>query len=72
MQTRDATNHKEKDVHDLPITKINPRLYLGATAKLWQAADGEWRYRTFGRCQRSIEGRASTLALALADVRRFA
>ena len=53
------------------IQKIHERLYRCSTARVWQGANGEWRYKTFGRCRLAIEGRTSTLSLALADVRRF-
>jgi len=53
------------------IRKIHERLYLCASARVWQDASGEWRYKTFGRCRLAIEGRTSALVLALAEVRRY-
>lgn len=70
MPTTTATNHEESTMSATIVSRMSARLYVGATAKLWQAADGDWHYRTFGRCRRTIEGRASSFALALANVRR--
>lgn len=51
--------------------QINANLYVGPTFKVWRAHE-EWKYRTFGRCRVSVEGRTTRLDLALADVRRYA
>lgn len=72
MTSTNTTATRAPEVeHSKTLKKINERLYLSTTARVWQAQDGEWRYKTFGRCQLATEGRTSRLDLALADVRQF-
>jgi len=62
-------NHQKSESSEMPkgTKKINDSLYIGPNFRIWQAA-GEWKFKTFGRHVREIDGRSTNLSLAAGSV----